>query len=177
MATDTINPERILVIANETVDAETVLEVIETSACGEAEVLAVAPALNSRLRHWTSDEDGARERAKVRLQRSVDRLHEAGVNATGMIGDADPLQALRDALAFFRPDLLIVATHPAGRSNWLATNLVERASRHFAGPILHVTVGAESVRWHSRRDDLVVHALNGTGSSSSATPGRCARRV
>ena len=58
-----------------------------------------------------------------------------------MIGDADPLQALRDALAF-PADLLIVATHPAGRSNWLATNLVERASRYFAGPILHVTVGA-----------------------------------
>ena len=58
-----------------------------------------------------------------------------------MIGDADPLQALRDALAWFPADLLIVATHPAGRSNWLATNLVERASRHFAGPILHVTVG------------------------------------
>ena len=132
--------DRILVIANETVDDESLRDVIERSADGETEVLAVAPALNSRLRHWTSDEDGARERAKERLQRSVERLHAAGVNATGMIGDADPLQALRDALAFFRPDLLIVATHPAGRSNWLATRLVERASRHFDGPILHVTV-------------------------------------
>jgi hypothetical protein len=103
-------------------------------------VLVVAPALNSRLRHWTSDEDGARVRAKARLQRSVERLHGGGVDATGMIGDADPLQALRDALAWFPADLLIVATHPAGRSNWLATNLVERASRDFAGPILHVTV-------------------------------------
>ena len=113
---------------------------IERSAGGEANVLVVAPALNSRLRHWTSDEDAARDLAKERLQRSVEHLHAAGVDATGMIGDADPLQALRDALAWFRADLLIVATHPAGHSNWLATNLVERASRDYAGPILHVEV-------------------------------------
>src|SRR5262249_20179169 len=116
------------------------LEVVERSAGRDANVLVVAPALNSRLRHWTSDDDGARGRAKERLQRSVERLHGAGVDATGMIGDADPLQALRDALAWFPADLLIVATLPTGRSNWLASNLVERASRHFAGPILHVTV-------------------------------------
>lgn len=140
MHTEPTTPDRILVIANETADDETLRDVIERSADGETEVLAVAPALNSRLRHWTSDEDAARDRAKERLQRSVGRLHAAGVNATGMIGDADPLQALHDALAFFRPDLLIVATHPADRSNWLASNLVERASCYFDGPILHVTV-------------------------------------
>jgi nucleotide-binding universal stress UspA family protein len=140
MQTDTINPATILVLANETAEADTVLDVIERSAGADANVLVVAPALNSRLRHWASDEDAARDLAKERLQRSVEQLHAAGVDATGMIGDADPLQALRDALAWFPADLLIVATHPAGRSNWLATNLVERASRHYAGPILHVTV-------------------------------------
>jgi nucleotide-binding universal stress UspA family protein len=140
MQIDTINPAAILVLANETADADALRDVIERSAGNEANVLVVAPALNSRLRRWTSDEDGARDRSKERLQRSVEQLHDAGVDATGTIGDADPLQALRDALAWFPADLLIVATHPAGRSNWLATNLVERASRHYAGPILHVTV-------------------------------------
>ena len=142
MHNDTVTPATILVLANETADADELLDVIERSAAGDANVLVVAPALNSRLRHWSSDEDDAREHAKERLQRSVARLHEAGVDATGMIGDADPLQALRDALAWFPADLLVVATHPARRSNWLATNLVERAGRHFAGPILHVTAGS-----------------------------------
>ena len=32
----------------------------ETVDLGDAEVLVVAPAVNSRLRHWLSDEDGAR---------------------------------------------------------------------------------------------------------------------
>src|SRR5580765_5692941 len=99
MQTDTINPATILVLANETVEADELLDVIERSAGGEANVLVVAPALNSRLRHWASDEDTARDLAKDRLQRSVEHLHGAGVDATGMIGDADPLQALRDALA------------------------------------------------------------------------------
>ncbi len=138
---NTVNPEKILVLANETADTAALVDVIATSARGRpAEVLAVAPALNSRVRHWLSDDDRARRLAKERLQRCVERLQLAGVDATGLIGDADPLQALRDALAFFEPDLVIVATHPPGRSNWLADNVVERASRHYAGPILHVPV-------------------------------------
>ena len=141
----TATPERILVIANETADTSALLEVIGNSAGEDAEVLAVAPALNSRLRHWLSDDDAARRLAKQRLQRCVERLERDGVNATGWIGDADPIQALRDALAFFPADVVIVSTHPAGRSNWLADRVVERASRHFAGPILHVTVEPDSV--------------------------------
>jgi hypothetical protein len=141
---NTVDPATILVLANETADTDALLDVIERSAGGDANVLVVAPALNSRVRHRASDEDAARGQAKERLQRSVEQLNAAGVDATGMIGDADPLQAMRDALAWFPADLLIVATHPAGRSNWLATNLVERASRHYAGPILHVTVSGDA---------------------------------
>jgi nucleotide-binding universal stress UspA family protein len=143
MHADTINPSKILVLANETAESAVLLDAIERSADSATEVLAVAPALNSRLRHWASDEDGARDAAKERLQRLVEQLQRSGIDATGMIGDADPLQAIRDALAFFRADLVVIATHPAGRSNWLATNLVERVSRHFDGPILHLTVRGE----------------------------------
>jgi nucleotide-binding universal stress UspA family protein len=139
MHTEFASPGKILVLANETADADALLDAVAASARGgPAEVLAVAPALNSRVRHWLSDDDRARRLAKERLQRCVERLRSAGVDATGLIGDADPLQALRDALAFFEPDLVIVSTHPPGRSNWLADNLVERAGRHYAGPILHV---------------------------------------
>ena len=144
MHTDTSIPSTILVLANETADTDELFEVIERSAGAASNVLVVAPALNSRLRHWTSDEDDARGRAKERLQNCVGRLQAAGLDAVGMIGDADPLQALRDALAWFPAELLVVATHPPGRSNWLATNLVERAGNHFAGPIVHVTVDARA---------------------------------
>jgi hypothetical protein len=51
----------VLVIANETVEGEALHEAIHASARDEvSEVLVIAPALNSRVRHWASDEDDAR---------------------------------------------------------------------------------------------------------------------
>jgi ribosomal protein S18 acetylase RimI-like enzyme len=135
---------KILVIANETVDSEALNEVVVAAAYGaRARVLVVAPALNSRLRHWVSDSDSAREAARERLGRCLRRLDRAGVEAEGLIGDSDPLQAAVDALHLFPADEIVIATHPEHRSNWLARNLVERLSERFDGPIVHLVVDAE----------------------------------
>jgi nucleotide-binding universal stress UspA family protein len=133
---------RILVIANETVESTVLHEAIRASVAGAAStrLLVVTPALNSRLRHWLSDEDGARAAAAQRLRRCVDRLEAAGVEVDGWVGDADPLQAIADALRLFDADRIVIATHPEGRSNWLARRLPERARRRFALPIVHVVV-------------------------------------
>ena len=65
---------RILVIANETVGGRTLRDLIhERSAGVREEVLVVTPALNSPLRHWASDEDGARAAAHERLEHSLSR--------------------------------------------------------------------------------------------------------
>jgi len=54
---------RILIVANETIEGTRLRRAIRSQAAGAAaEVLVVAPALNSRLRHWLSDEDEARPR-------------------------------------------------------------------------------------------------------------------
>src|SRR5712691_5964053 len=72
---------RILVVANETVGGETLREVIAQKAEGyDEEVLVVTPALNTPLKHWVSDEDGARALAQERLDESLARLRAAGVN-------------------------------------------------------------------------------------------------
>ena len=104
------------------------------------EVLVVCPALNSPLKHWASDEDGARSDAQQRLERSLERLREAGVNARGEIGDPDPLQAIEDAVRTFGPDEIVISTHPEGRSNWLERGVVEGAEQRFDVPITHVVV-------------------------------------
>jgi hypothetical protein len=39
---------------------------------------------------------------------------------------------------------IVIATHPEGRSNWLARRLVPRARRRFTVPILHVVVDQAS---------------------------------
>jgi len=132
----------ILVIANETVESPILRETIRATAegGGDAEVVIVAPALNSRARHWVSDEDEARQRAKLRLERCLASLTAVGIEARGWIGDADPLQAIADALHFVSAGQIVIATHPEGRSNWLARRLVPRARRRFTIPILHVVV-------------------------------------
>jgi hypothetical protein len=132
---------RILVIANETVGGGTLREVIAQRSEGfDEEVLVVCPALNSPLRHWVSDEDGARAAAQERLDESVGRLREAGINVRGEIGDGDPLQAIEDALRTFGADEIVISTHPEGRSHWLERGVVASARDRFAVPITHVIV-------------------------------------
>src|SRR5204862_8083947 len=82
---------RILVIANETVGGHTLRSAILEKSLGvREEVLVVTPALNSPLKHWASDEDGARAAAQERLDKSLAQLREAGVEARGEIGDGTP---------------------------------------------------------------------------------------
>ena len=73
-----------------------------------ADVLVVAPALNSRLHRWLSDEDGARRKAAARVSAWVDRLQQTGARVEGRVGDADPLQAIADALPTFAADEIVI---------------------------------------------------------------------
>ena len=138
---------RILVVANETVGGETLCEEIHRRSEGVDEhVLVVSPALNSPLKHWVSDEDGARASAAERLQRSLVKLRALGVNAEGEVGDADPLQAIEDALRTFGADEIIISTHPEGRSHWLERGVVEAARERFSPPVTHVVVDLATER-------------------------------
>jgi hypothetical protein len=134
------HPRRILVVANETVAGQTLMEEVHARVRDGTEVMVVSPALNSRLRHWTSDDDSARAVARGRLEDSLQRLAASGVEARGHVGDADPLQAIADALREFEADEIVISTHPPDRSNWLERNITERARRLFALPVTHVVV-------------------------------------
>ena len=134
-------------IANETVGGGELLELLGRKAEEtREEVLLVSPALNSRLRTWTSDEDGARAAAQTRLDASLEHLQQAGVAARGEIGDGDPLQALEDALREFPADEIVVSTHPPGRSHWLEQGVVEQARLRYDVPVTHVVVDLEAQR-------------------------------
>ena len=139
------NERRILVVANETVGGGPLREEIRRRSEGyDEQVLVICPALNSPLRHWASDEDGAREQAQERLNASLARLRESGVDAKGEVGDAEPLQAIEDALRLFGADEIIISTHPEGRSHWLERGIVDGAKQRFDVPITHVVVDLEA---------------------------------
>ncbi|MGD9573290.1 MAG: hypothetical protein AB7V62_15510 [Thermoleophilia bacterium] len=138
-------PRRILVIANETCAAPAVVDEVRYRGGEGADVMVVAPALaRSRLEHWlTADLEARQAAAAERLEVSVNALREAGFDAGGGLGDADPLQALDDALRVFDPDEVVISTHPPARSNWLERQVVRRARERYTVPITHVVVDLE----------------------------------
>ena len=156
MSTSRTNPKRVLVVANETVASDILHVAVRARVHDDAEsqVLVVAPALNSRLRYWVSDDDAARRSAELRLEQCLARLAAVGVRAEGLVGDADPVQAIDDALRAFPADSLVIATHLDGSSNWLARDLVGRVSARFGLPITHIVVDDEE-----RRETLASSSL------------------
>jgi Universal stress protein family len=140
---------RILVVANETVAGRALRDEVVRRAGGDADVLVVCPALNSPIRHWASDEDGARAAAEQRLEESLSALAAEGVAARGEVGDADPVQAMDDALRTFGADEIVISTHPPGRSNWLEKAVIEKAGERYPVPITHVVVDLELERGRS----------------------------
>jgi hypothetical protein len=138
---------RILVVANETVGGRTLRDEIERRSEGyDVQILVVCPALNSPLRHWVSDEDRARAAAQERLDGSLARLADEGLEARGEVGDGEPLQAIEDALRSFGADEIIISTHPEGRSQWLERGVVSGARARFDVPITHVVVDLQAER-------------------------------
>jgi GABA permease len=135
---------RVLVVANETVGGQELLEIVrQRAALAGTAVHVVCPALNSRVRTWTSDEDGARSAAQARLDASLARLAGAGIAAQGEIGDGDPVQAIEDVLRSFPADEIVLSTHPPGRSNWLERGVVGAVRDQFDVPVTHVVVDLE----------------------------------
>jgi hypothetical protein len=134
-----MDKRRILIVANETVvDIEVPASIFEGAPPGDVEVVVVSPALNSRLRHWVSDTDEATASARRRLEASLETLAEAGIEASGQVGDPDPLQAIKDALVTVRPDEIVVSAHEPEQANWLERNVTVRARRLADLPVTEV---------------------------------------
>jgi hypothetical protein len=132
----------VLVVANETIGTETLRREVCARAAGcESDVLVVAPALNTPIRHWTDEEDAARANARARLGEELAVLAGLGVRARGEIGADDPLQAIDDALRTFPADEIVISTHEHERSNWLEEDVVERARAAYGMPVTHVVAG------------------------------------
>lgn len=97
------------------------------------ETLVIAPAFNSWLRRWLSDEDGARRRARERATAVADRLARSGGHAEGRAGDADPMLAIADALSTFAADEIVIAAEP-DRPGRAVEELGIRVRDRFARP-------------------------------------------
>lgn len=145
-AAPTGKPRHVLVLANETVAGRTLLEALRKRAKeGPIRVTVVSPQ-HEPSAGFVVYEDSRRSSAERRLRRTLDFLHEAGIAARGAVVDPDPLQALKDAVYEYRPDEVIVSTHPPERSRWLKKGLIEKAQKAVQVPLEHVVVDLDSAR-------------------------------
>lgn len=103
--------------------------------------MTVVAPVNQPTQGYVVYYDTRRAAARRRLDRTLDKLRAAGVPATGVVVEADPVSALRDAIAQLEPDEVIVSTHPEQKSGWLRRHAVEQM-RRVAGelPFEHVVV-------------------------------------
>ena len=131
--------KKILALVSEPVSADALRSAVGEDAA-DAEVLVVAPALQSKRRFLLADPDPAIERAEEVQQETVERLDEGGVDAAGDTGESDPLLAIQDALQTFEADEIVLFTHPGGSANWLEEGLVEEAKERFEPPVRHLLV-------------------------------------
>jgi phosphopantetheine adenylyltransferase len=133
----------LLVVANETVTGRKLIEAIERHM-GEAELrVTVICPVSQPQRGYVVYQDTRRAAAGRRLDRTLTTLREEGIPADGFVVEADPVTAVRDAVAQLEPpvDGIIVATHPVEKSGWLRKNVIDKI-RDAVGsmPLEHVVV-------------------------------------
>jgi hypothetical protein len=130
---------RLLVVAAEPLDDPRVIEQIAGIAAeghgvsgdpGEPELRVLAPARMSRLDRWASDVRAARRGGQRTLAISLGTLAAAGFDASGRLGDADPVLAIEDELHSFPAREVILVDGPGlGRSQ------IEEVRRRLDRPV------------------------------------------
>jgi hypothetical protein len=139
-------PQRLLVVANETVAGRALIDAVRAHAeQGEVAVHVVCPQNQPRHGYVVYD-DAVREAAENRLATTLAQLDEAGVKATGEVLDPDPYHATMDALAHFTADRIVISTYPVTRSGWLRRHLVDRVRDSSGLEVEHVVVDPDEER-------------------------------
>ena len=133
--------ERVLVLANETVAADELLdELRRIDRSGHAVYHVCVPAEPpGRAGDAPGGGGDARvEAAQARLDHTLRTLRSEGLHADGALGDARPMHALQAAVTAFRPDQLVISTHPEEHSTWLRHGVVHQARHVHSLPVTHV---------------------------------------
>jgi hypothetical protein len=130
----------ILVLANETIGGEKLLDAIrERHAQGDARFHVVVPQIRPRHGNVIYDE-AVRDSAQVRVDLALAFMREEGIEGRGEVGDRDPLNAAKDAIAEYGIDEIIVSTLPASSSGWMKRDLIEALESETGLPVTHVVV-------------------------------------
>ncbi len=155
-------PHRLLAIVTDAIEgAEPIEEILRRANGSEVEVRLVAPAVEeSAFRHALGDVDEPARAAEGRLEVSLAALRSNGVDASGAVGDPDPVLAAEDALREAPADEVLIFEHEADQARWFENGLFERAQAQLKPPLRMILV-------HDDRDGEHVVDVEEAGAGTS----------
>jgi hypothetical protein len=130
MASSEQQTARVLVVANRTAATPALIEAVrERAAQGDATFTLLVPNPAHGLHRVVDPEDVSEGEAQDTLELAIPLLEEAaGSRVEGIIGVAEPLAAIQDAVNLRGFDEIIISTLPKRVSRWLHLDLPHKAS-------------------------------------------------
>ena len=140
---------RYLIVANQTIGGEQLTAKLDELAdAGPCELRFLVPVTDSEGTHqWDyppidrhiPDAHGiARALAEGRLKHELARLRRSGVEASGEVADALPVERAQELLHEESFDGVVVSTLPRRLSRWLIWDLPHRITSVSGVPVTHV---------------------------------------
>jgi hypothetical protein len=121
----------VLVLANVTASSGDLIDAIKQRASkGPIDVTLLMPGQGPGL--------AGKEAVRERLDEALARWREAGIEAEGVCGDANPMDALAETWDPLHHDEVIVSTLPGQSSRWIQGGLPSRIARLTGAPVTHV---------------------------------------
>jgi len=133
------DPARVLVVANRTAATPALIEAVrERAARGPAVFTLLVPHFAHGLHKVVDAEDTDVSESEAVLELALPLLRQAaGGEVEGIIGDAEPLAAIQDAVNLRGFDEIILSTLPARVSRWLKLDLPSKVAG-LGLPLTHV---------------------------------------
>ena len=139
-------PKMVLVVANQTLLGSELLGAVQAKREKDRDAVfhLLVPATHPKGA-WS--EGSVHADMQSRLDEGRAHFKEHGIEVTGEIGDANPIQAVNDVLLRENFDEIIISTLPPGPSHWLRADVPSRVRRNLTLPVTHVV--APSVDTHA----------------------------
>ncbi len=123
-------PTRVLVVANRTAATPALLDAVrERAGRGPCRFTLLVPHTSSGLHRLVDPEDQGQSEAEGTLELALPLMEKAaGGPVEGIVGDAEPLAAIQDAVNLKGFDEIILSTLPKRFSRWLKLDLPHKAA-------------------------------------------------
>jgi hypothetical protein len=133
---------RVLAIVPDSLQAGEEIDEIRRAANGDGtELHVVIPAVEATaFRHTMGDIDEPKREAEERLRESLATLRRNGIEASGEVGDPDPIQAAKDSLLKEPADEVLIFEREAQQARWFEEGLFEKAQAGIEPPLRMVMI-------------------------------------